>query len=274
MKLSLAYSPCPNDTFAFHAMVHGLVDCEDLSFEVHLADVEELNKRARNNSYDICKLSYHAFFLLAHNYAMLRTGSALGFGNGPLLVSNNGKAPDSGSTVLIPGEKTTAALLLKIAFPHLTKTLPALFSDIEEELCSNRYQYGVLIHEKRFTYQSKGLSLIADLGEIWSNVSGMPVPLGGIAVSRSLESGLPQKIERVLKRSIEFALANPEVSQEYVCNYAQESDRNVQQKHVRMFVNEFTRELGNEGERAVKELYRYAAQYYPELIKTENLFIL
>ena len=274
MKLSLAYSPCPNDTFAFHAMTHGLVDCEGISFEVHLADVQELNKKAKSHSFNICKLSYHAFFLVSDNYAMLKTGSALGYGNGPLLVSNNGSTPDSGSEILIPGETTTAALLLKIAFPGLTKTTPMLFSDIERALCKNQYQYGVLIHEKRFTYKQRGLHLIADLGEKWSNMSGMPVPLGGIAVSRSLGLSLSQKIERVLKRSIEFALQNPDVSKEYVCSYAPESSFEIRKKHIDMFVNEYTRELGDEGEQAVGELYKYAAEHYPEIMKRENLFIL
>lgn len=285
MKLSLAYSPCPNDTFAFHAMVHNLVDCEGLSFEVTLADVEQLNQDAAIDKYDVCKLSYHAFFKIAHKYAMLRTGSALGYGNGPLLVAKKGSQlflesgkPNldllSSKTVAIPGEHTTAALLLKITFPAIKKVQSLLFSNIENELLANNYAAGVLIHEGRFTYEHKGLKLIADLGEQWQLISKLPIPLGGIAISRAIDNNTAQKVERVLRRSIEFANNNPTKSSDYVHHYAQEMERPILDKHIKMFVNNFTLEIGEVGQKAIYELYRYTLSIYPEITATQSLFIL
>lgn len=285
MKLTLAYSPCPNDTYAFHAMVHNLVDCEDLSFEVSLADVEQLNKDAALGKYDICKLSYHAFFLLSSKYSMLRVGSALGYGNGPLLVSKKGSKaflpsaqPNfellNSQTVAIPGDHTTAALLLRIAFPSIVNFKSMIFSDIEREVLEENYIAGVLIHEGRFTYEEKGLQLIADLGLEWQKKSGLPIPLGGIAVSRSIDDKTAQKIERVLKRSIEFANNNPEVSASYVYQYAQEIEQDILHKHIKMFVNDYTLGIGKEGEKAVYELFRHSLSIYPQLALTNNLFIL
>ena len=285
MKLSLAYSPCPNDTYAFHAMVHNLVDCESLSFEVSLKDVELLNQDASKSKYDICKLSYHAFFLLSSKYAMLRVGSALGYGNGPLLVGKKesraflpSAKPNfdllQSQTVAIPGEHTTAALLLKIAFPSMINVKSMIFSNIEKEILEQNYIAGVLIHEGRFTYQEKGLQLIADLGLEWQKISGLPIPLGGIAVSRLLDNKIAQKIGRVLKRSIEFANNNPDISNNYVCKYAQEIEQEILQKHIKMFVNNYTLEIGEEGEKAVYELFRHTLSIYPQLAATDNLFIL
>jgi 1,4-dihydroxy-6-naphthoate synthase len=284
MKLRLAYSPCPNDTYAFHAMVHGLVDCEGLSFETHLTDVEELNKGAAATRFDVCKLSYHAFFLMHDKYVMLRSGSALGYGNGPLLVSpagsrafDNDGNPISGiiadNTVLIPGKNTTAALLLKIAFPKISRTRALLFSSIENELLEGKALSGILIHETRFTYLDKGLSLIADLGEQWQTISGLPIPLGGIAVSRELGRETALKIGRVLKRSILYAACNPQASGNYIRLHAQEMDPTVQEKHIQMFVNDYTTEIGETGEKAVNALFEHTLKIYPELKKSGNLFI-
>lgn len=285
MRLSLAYSPCPNDTYAFHAMVHNLVDCEGLSFDVSLLDIEQLNQDAAIEKYDICKLSYHAFFLLANKYVMLRAGSALGYGNGPLLVGKKGGRAFLASaqpnfellqsqTIAIPGAHTTASLLLKIAFPSFVNVEPMIFSNIEREIIDQNYIAGVLIHEGRFTYQQKGLQLIADLGLEWQKKSGLPIPLGGIAVSRSLENKTAQKIERVLKRSIEFASNNPNLSSDYVSNYAQEIESDILKKHIKMFVNNYTLEIGKEGEEAVYELYRNTLSIYLQLTAVDKLFIL
>ncbi|MFA7135731.1 MAG: 1,4-dihydroxy-6-naphthoate synthase [Bacteroidales bacterium] len=284
MRLTLAYSPCPNDTYAFHAMVHNLVDCEGLSFEVSLADVEQLNKDAAKQKYDICKLSYHAFFLLSNRYSMLRVGSALGYGNGPLLVAKKGSRAFLSSakpnfkllqtqTIAIPGEHTTAYLLLKIAFPSLLNVESIIFSDIQNELIKEKYIAGVLIHEGRFTYEQKGLQLIADLGLEWQKKTKLPIPLGGIAVSKSLDNKIAQKIERVLKRSIEFANHNPNISNNYVSNNAQEMDKVVLDKHIEMFVNNYTLGIGKEGEEAIYKLYKETLRIYPKLVPTETLFI-
>jgi len=277
MNLSLAYSPCPNDTFAFHAMVHHMVDTEDLTFTVELADVEQLNKRASEGVYDICKLSYSTFFSICDRYAMLRSGSALGYNNGPLFVSLDPyirRETYPFLKIAIPGEGTTGALLLKSAFPECKKLTPVLFSDIERRILSREFDAGVLIHEGRFTYESKGLHLIEDLGSYWQNTTGLPVPLGGIAVSRRLDGQLQQKINRVLKRSIEFAFSNPQVSAGYVCENAQEMDHDVQMKHIGLFVNNYTIDIGEIGRDAVEALYNKALELDPKIIKRDNLFIL
>ncbi|MFA6769653.1 MAG: 1,4-dihydroxy-6-naphthoate synthase [Bacteroidales bacterium] len=285
MKLTLAYSSCPNDTYAFHAMVHNLVDCEGLTFDVSLKDVEQLNLDAAKGEYDICKLSYHAFFLISHKYAMLRTGSALGYGNGPLLVGKKGSnlfLPSGESNfdllqsqkIAIPGKNTTASLLLKIIFPSIANVESMIFSNIEKEILNQKYIAGVLIHEGRFTYKQKGLQLIADLGLEWQQISKLPIPLGGIAVSKSLDNRVAHKVERVLKRSIEFANNNPTISRKYVGNFAQEMENEVLEKHIKMFVNKYTLQIGEEGEKAVYELYKHALSIYPQLTATDNLFIL
>jgi len=274
MTLSLAYSPCPNDTFAFHAMVNGLVDTEGLQFNIELADVEQLNKRASEEKYDICKLSYHAFFYLCDRYTMLRSGSALGYNNGPLFVSERVlDGPFSGLKIAIPGEKTTAALLLKIAYPECTNISPVLFSQIEERILSGEFDAGVLIHEGRFTYASKGLKLIKDLGTYWQTKTGKPVPLGGIAVSRKLSLETGQKVNRILRRSIEFAFKNPELSAEYVCSNARELDRTIQKRHIELFVNNYSTDIGESGIDAVYSLYNKALEIEPKIIKRDNLFI-
>jgi 1,4-dihydroxy-6-naphthoate synthase len=284
MKLSLAYSPCPNDTFAFHAMVHSLTDCEGLSFDVTLLDIEELNRGAANGVYDICKISYSAFFNYISDYVMLRCGGALGYNNGPLLVAR-GDSPifkqDGGVdrelisrlSTAIPGEMTTAALLLKFAFPEITLTHPILFSNIERAVIEREFDLGLLIHETRFTYQSRGLRLVCDLGELWQQRFLLPVPLGGIAVKRSLGEENAKKIGRVLKRSIEFAIASPELSREYRNLYARESGEDIQRRHIEMFVNRYTLDVSEVGERAVLNMYNIAADAYSLEKCGYNLFI-
>ena len=285
MKLKLAYSPCPNDTFAFHAMVHGLVDTEGLEFNIELADVEQLNKGAASGLYDMCKLSYHAFFYLCDRYAMLRAGSALGYNNGPLLVAPEGSklfkpdgTPDrekiSRARVAIPGEMTTGALLLKLAFPEITDKSPIIFSSVESEVMAGHYDAGVLIHEGRFTYRNKGLRLIEDLGAFWQNSTGVPIPLGGIAILRTFSPDIQQKVNRVLNRSIRFAMENPSLSQRYVAENAQEMDADIQKKHIELFVNDYSIDIGTEGEKAVNTLYKKVLEINPEICKRDNLFIL
>jgi len=274
MVIRLAYSPCPNDTFAFHAMTHSMVDTEGLQFEVENADVEELNKRASAGLYDMCKLSYHAFFKMCHKYVMLNSGSALGYNNGPLLVSrkNSGELT-SYSRVAIPGSMTTAALLLDIAYPFLKNKTEVLFSEIAQGVMSKKFDAGVLIHEGRFTYQKEGLRLIRDLGEHWHNLSGNPIPLGGIAVSRGLDKNLQKKIDRILKKSIEFALEHPDISDEYVSLNAQIADKEIQKKHIELYVNKFSLDLGEEGKNAVYSLYLKANKEKEKLMDRDTLFV-
>ncbi len=274
MVIRLAYSPCPNDTFAFHAMTHGLVDTEGLKFVVEHADVEELNKRTSTGLYDMCKLSYNAYFHLCHKYIMLNSGSALGYNNGPLLVSRKDSGElTSSSIVAIPGRMTTAALLLDIAYPFLKNKPEVLFSEIAQGVMSKKYDAGVLIHEGRFTYQKEGLKLIRDLGEYWHYLSGRPIPLGGIVVSRGLDKNLQKKIDQILKRSIEFALEHPDTSDEYVSLNAQIADKEIQKKHIELYVNKFSLDLGEEGKNAVYSLYLKANKEKVKLMDRDSLFV-
>ena len=276
MKLTLAYSPCPNDTFAFHAMVHRLLNTYELEFEVKLADVEQLNKSAFNEEYDICKMSYGAYFGLCDKYVMLRSGSALGFNNGPLLVHKAEKQPTpqklASYKIAIPGEHTTAALLLKTAYPQCKNLVPLLFSDIEEAVLSGEFDAGLLIHEGRFTYEKRGLKLIRDLGSYWHDTTGLPIPLGGIAIRREL---LPygKKINEILLSSIIFAFENPESSASYIGKFAKEMDPEVQKSHIELYVNEFTKDIGSVGKQAVEALYEKALLTDFEIKKITNLFI-
>ena len=272
MKLSLCISTCPNDTFVFDALIHHKIDTEGFTFDVHLADVEELNKLALEGAADATKLSYHAYVYVAQNYLILNSGSALGYGNGPLFVSK--KKVDTGSlkdiTVAIPGKYTTAAMLLGLAFPNVGKTKEYLFSDIENAILCGEVDAGVLIHEGRFTYQDKGLQLIADLGDCWEKRSKQPVPLGCIAIKRSLPLEVQQSFDRVLRRSVEFALKNPTESMAFVRTYAKEMDEEVMQKHIQLFVNQSTVWLGEQGRQAASVFFEEAStlKLIPELPQT------
>ena len=264
-NLSLAFSSCPNDTFMFHALVHGLVDTEGLAFDVDIHDVEELNERAQRDTHDISKLSYHGWFTVRDRYAMLSAGSALGWDCGPLLVrraDDAGVLSRSGLRMAVPGRFTTGALLCTLACPGLGVQVPMLFSDIEDAVLRGDVDLGVLIHEGRFTYRDKGLELVCDLGSWWQQTSGCPIPLGGIAVRKALGAEIAATFDRVLHRSIQFAFAHPEASRDYVASYARELSADIQQKHIELFVNRFSLDLGEEGQRAVDTLYaRYERDY-------------
>jgi 1,4-dihydroxy-6-naphthoate synthase len=261
MELNFAYSPCPNDTYAFHALVNNLVDCEGIKFNPILMDVEQLNLNAKQEKFPICKLSYNAYFSMCDKYIMLRSGSALGYNNGPLLVSNNLDSPTDKDIILIPGSLTTANLLLSIFFPWLNNKRELIFSQIEHYLLEKRYNYGLLIHEGRFTYNKKGLNLIADLGDLWQKEKKLPIPLGGIAINRSLPKDLQYSVERSIKRSIKYAMDNPLASKNYVRDNAQEIEISVQQKHIELFVNKYSLEIGDEGAEAIYELYTTSKKY-------------
>ena len=260
MKLTLAISTCPNDTFAFDALLHQKVDTEGLSFDLRLADVEELNQLAASEMFDITKLSYHAYAHVAPSYFILDAGSALGRGNGPVLVSKHKLSADElrRAIVAIPGELTTAAILLRLAFPKVAATPSYLFSDIEDAVLRGEVDAGTLIHEGRFTYQQKGLQLLADLGESWENQSGQAIPLGCIAAKRSLPASVRHAVDRTLKRSIAFALEHPQESASFVRQHAQELEPAVIQKHIELFVNHFTLELGEAGRAAVQTFFSMA----------------
>jgi 1,4-dihydroxy-6-naphthoate synthase len=260
MKLSLGFSPCPNDTFIFDALIHGKIDTEGLSFDVVMEDVEALNEAAFRTDLDITKLSYHAYAYLRDQYILLDAGSALGNNCGPLLIAKKA-LPESEirtATVAIPGKYTTANFLLGLAYPEITNKKEMLFSDIEGSVLRDEVDAGLIIHENRFTYADKGLIKIVDLGEYWETTTGMPIPLGGIVIRRDLPDDLKQKVNRVLARSVAFALDHPEQTMDFVRQYAQEMDQAVMMAHIGLYVNDFTRDLGDKGKAAVEHLFATA----------------
>ena len=262
MKLSLGFSTCPNDTFIFDAMVHQRIDTEGLEFELLMGDVEELNKMALNAELDITKISFHAYAYIADKYKILNAGSALGRNNGPLLISKKKIYPDEIPflKIGIPGKNTTANLLLHSAYPELKEVKEYLFSDIEEAILDNEIDAGLIIHETRFTYQKRGLKKIIDLGEYWEKTTEKPVPLGGIIVNRQLSDDIQQKIDRVLHRSIDYAFRNPSAGLEFIKSFAQEMDEEVMYKHIELYVNEYTKELGIEGKQSIELLLKEAVE--------------
>jgi len=263
MNLSLGFSPCPNDCFMFDAIVHQRIDLEGLEFSVRLADVEALNQAAFAGDADITKLSYHAYAYCSGDYVLLDAGSALGRNCGPLLISKRAIAAAdvaSGSLrIAIPGKFTTANFLLGLAFPKARDKTPLVFSEIESALLDERFDAGLIIHENRFTYADKGLKKIIDLGEYWETETGAPIPLGGIVIKRALPGEVKQRVNRVLRRSVEYAFAHRTASLDYVRAHAQEMSDEVMYKHIDLYVNEFSVDLGAEGRRAVELLFERAA---------------
>lgn len=259
---TLGFSSCPNDTFIFDAMVHGKIDTEGLSFDIIMEDVEKLNHRVLNSQIDISKLSYHAFAYCTDTYALLDSGSALGKGCGPLLIASKFFLVETDNlnhlSVGIPGKYTTANFLLSLYAPNMNRKKEMLFSDIEDALFRGEIDTGLIIHENRFTYQSKGLIKIVDLGDYWEKMSGLPIPLGGIVVNNKISKEIQKKINRVLKRSVEYAFANPLSSSSYVCAHAMEMDESVMKKHIELYVNDFSISLGEEGRNAVLTMFNKA----------------
>ena len=262
MHLRLGFSTCPNDTFIFDAMAHQKIDTEGLDFDVALADVEELNKQAFEGVLDITKLSFHAYAYISEKYRILDSGSALGHKNGPLLISKLKIFPDEVNDlrIAIPGKNTTANLLLGIAYPEAKNKIEYLFSDIEEAVLENEVDAGLIIHENRFTYAKRGLRKIADMGEFWEENYKQPIPLGCIVVNRKFPLEIQQKVNRIMKRSVAFALKNPEETYNYVKQYAQEMNKEVMYNHIKLFVNEYTSSLGEKGRIAINKLYEVARE--------------
>ncbi len=275
MKLTLGFSTCPNDTFIFDAMVHHKIDTEGLDFSVLMADVEELNKEAFNSKIDITKISYHAFAYISDNYKILDAGSALGNNNGPLLISKTKIYPDEvpDLKIAIPGKYTTANLLLGIAYPEVRCKKEYIFSDIEEVVASHEVDAGLIIHENRFTYEQRGFKKIVDLGEFWENKTQLPIPLGGIVVNRKLPVEIQQKVNRVLRRSIEFAYKNPEESLKFIRQYAQEIDEKVMLKHIDLYVNKYSIDLGETGKKAIRKLLDTAEELKIIPKQNKDIFI-
>lgn len=261
MNLTLGFSPCPNDTFIFEAMVHQRVDTEGIEYDWFLADVEELNRKALEADVDITKMSYHAYAHAAQNYLLLDSGSALGRKNGPLVVSRRKIDPDAlnNAVLAIPGHYTTANLLFSIFWPEAKNKREFLFSDIPAAVLSGEVDAGLIIHETRFTYEALGLRKVADTGELWEEMTGLPVPLGGIVINRNVTEDTALKVNRTIRRSLEYANANPGASADFIAKHAKEVSPDVMKEHISLFVNRFTLSLGEEGRGAVKRLFSVAA---------------
>jgi 1,4-dihydroxy-6-naphthoate synthase len=256
MNFTLGFSPCPNDCFIFDALVHKKIDTQGIDFTIVMEDVEALNSRAFKQELDITKLSYHAFLYLTEKYTLLNSGSALGFNCGPLLVkdSKTAIADINAASIAIPGKYTTANFLLSLAYPNAKNKQEMLFSDIEGAVLTHKVYAGLLIHENRFTYQEKGLEKIIDLGEFWDDLIHAPIPLGGIVVKKSIDHASQKTIDRLIRKSVEYAFENPENSMSYVKKHAQEMSEEVMKKHIALYVNEFSIDLGITGKNAIQLL--------------------
>lgn len=250
MKLHLSISPCPNDTFMFDGIVNGRVDCEGLAFEVEFHDIEVLNDEVLRSLPDVSKISCAVLPAISEHYRLLDCGAALGRGNGPLLVRRKG---ESGALkhIVVPGEHTTANALVGRLFPEIEERTPMLFSEIAAAVERGDFDGGVLIHEGRFVYERRNLELVADLGLEWEARTQLPLPLGGIVIRRDLPADVQQRVERVLRRSIEYAFEHPMLSREFVKQHAQELEDDVIDKHISLFVNDFSLSLGKEGRQAM-----------------------
>jgi len=281
MKLSLGFSPCPNDTFIFDALIHHKIDTEGLSFEVSYHDVETLNQKAMHGELAITKLSFNAFAHVIDKYALLNSGSALGFGVGPLLickaenlerVTHDLQSDNCKLITGIPGKYTTANFLLGIAYPQLTHKKEIVFSEIENALLSDKIELGLIIHENRFTYEEKGLAKILDLGSYWEQLTGCAIPLGGIVINRNLDISIQKKVDCLIRKSVEFAFANPKSGIDFIRKHAQEMKEDVMYKHIELYVNQYSIDLGKEGKNAVDKLFSMAKEkgIIPEF--TESIY--
>ena len=258
----IGISTCPNDTFAFHGLLCDHVDRQGLEIEIKLLDIQQLNDRLFAGEFDVAKCSFHAALLLADSHVVLPTGSALGFGVGPLLLASQ---PNSTPTSLdqvtfCPGQHTTATLLFRMFYPNSTAIEQVVFSEIMPGLQSGLADFGVCIHEGRFTWQDQGLFLVEDLGTRWEAETDCPLPLGGLVGSRSLPPDLLETVQKIVKSSLEYGLAHPEETQSTMRRYAQELDDEVLMEHVRLYVNDWTRDLGEVGRTALTALNRRAAE--------------
>lgn len=280
--LSLAFSPCPNDCFMFDAMIHGKIDTEGLAFDATIADVETLNKSAFKGEVAITKLSFHAFAHVTDTYILLDSGSALGKGCGPLLIQKAERYPlindvedwklkVNSLKIAIPGKYTTANLLLDVVFPNIQNKIEMVFSSIEDAVLNNVVDAGVIIHENRFTYEAKGLKKIVDLGEYWEQTTLHPIPLGGIAVNRKLDRDVQEKINNVLKKSIAYAFQNPTSSRNFVKQYAQALNDEVIQKHIDLYVNNYSLDLAKAGKEAIRALYDKSGT--TKIMKNKTIFL-
>jgi 1,4-dihydroxy-6-naphthoate synthase len=262
MKFTLGFSPCPNDTFIFDALVNHKIDTEGFEFDVQLEDVQTLNEWGKTGKLDISKISYGVLPLVLNNYTVLNSGGALGKGVGPLLITNSASLHKLQTTdyklqtasVAIPGINTTAHMLFSLAYPEAKNKTFMVFHEIEEAVLSGKVDAGVIIHENRFTYRDKGLEKIMDLGEYWEKTIRLPIPLGGIVIKRSFDVAVQQKIDRLIRRSLEYAFEHYPQLADYVCKHSQEMNESIMRQHIDLYVNNFSLGLGDEGKKAVLKL--------------------
>ena len=264
MLLTLGFSPCPNDTFIFDALVNKKIDTEGLDFLVQLEDVQTLNAWAIDGKLDISKISYGVLPLLVERYKLLNSGGALGKGVGPLLIARQEvtdlQAAITNMQVAIPGKNTTAHLLFSMAFPQATDKTFLVFNQIEEAVVKGTVDAGVIIHENRFTYQDKGLVKLIDLGNYWEEQTNAPIPLGGIVVRKEIAGEIIEKVDKLIRKSVAYAFENYPFITDYVRHHAQEMNDEVMRKHIDLYVNGYSIDLGETGKKAVQQLMNVYAQ--------------
>lgn len=277
-KFTMGFSPCPNDTFIFDALVNHKIDTGDFNFNVQLEDVETLNEMAKNEVLDLTKISYGVLPLVAKDYIVMNSGSALGKGVGPLLISK--KPVDFNDvekyTIAIPGENTTAHLLFSLAFPKAKNKVFKRYDEIEKSVLESENTLGVIIHENRFTYMEKGLHKIIDLGNFWEEKTSFPIPLGGIVGKRNIDQQTLMQIDALIKESMEYAFENYPLITDYVKQHSQEMEPEVMKKHIDLYVNKFSINLGNEGRNAIQQfmnIYRSIHQNRSKVFADEELFL-
>lgn len=276
MNFTLGFSPCPNDTFIFDALVNRKIDTEGFTFEPVLEDVQTLNEWALQGKLEVTKISYGVLPLLLKNYIVLNAGGALGKGVGPLLITKQAGAENKDvneMTIAVPGEHTTAHMLFSLAYPKVTKKKFMVFSAIEDAVLNGDVDAGVIIHENRFTYQQKGLHKLVDLGEYWEKQTGNPIPLGGIVMKKTFDTAVQQKVDRLIKRSLEYAFENYPLITDYVKQHSQEMSESVMRQHIDLYVNNYSLQLGPDGKAAVNtflDIYSQLKQVNPT---TKNIFL-
>ncbi|HMK02536.1 MAG TPA: 1,4-dihydroxy-6-naphthoate synthase [Ferruginibacter sp.] len=265
MNLTLAFSPCPNDTFIFDALVNNKIDTGGLKFDVMLEDVQTLNQWALEGKMDITKMSYAVLPLILDNYIVLNSGSALGRGVGPLLISNKeqGISNVEENTIAIPGEHTTAHLLFTLAYPNAKQKIFLRYDEIEDFVLENK-GLGVIIHENRFTYQEKGLHKVVDLGDYWETQTNKPIPLGGIVIRRHIDPAIQQQVDSLIRKSIAYAYTRYPALNDYIRKHSQEMSEDVMRQHIDLYVNDFSIDLGEQGKEAIKRLLKVFQESNPE----------
>jgi len=278
LAFTLGFSPCPNDTFIFDALVNHKIDTEGIEVNAVLEDVETLNRWALAGKLDITKLSFPAFFQSLNDYTLLDSGSALGKGVGPLLITKNKnqltESEVNHATVALPGKNTTANLLFSFAYPQAVKKQFVIFSGIEDAVLSSKTDLGVIIHENRFTYQQKGLNKVIDLGEYWETKMNAPIPLGGIAIKRTIEPAQAKTINKLIRKSLDYAFAHYPFITDYVKEHSQEMSEDVMRKHIELYVNNYSLELGNDGRKAIEILHSvYNKNNGTKEAEVNNLFL-